>query len=498
MRAFLRKYKYIIFTLLSLYLLTNIIRTLFNIYSLLLFIIIIVYIYKNNKKLFKKFIYKIIYKNKLVKIDNKFVAAKKSLLSIAEAKSLIKNRVNLEVINIEKRKIEQKLNYGNYNVILFGAGSSGKTSIARVILRRIVGETSPTIGTTKNITSYKVNIPLLKRQINIIDTPGLFESSIQGKRREEETISRATNSDLIIFVIDQDLNKYELYLIKELSRIGKSIIIALNKCDLRTESQNKIIKNNIIKITSEISSCKVIETVAYLQKSSRVRNSNKNMSVDVDNLFSEIINTLDSNGEELLADNILFQCNKLGTISKQIINNQRRLSSQRIINKYSWITCGVIAMTPLPAIDLIATSTVNVQMIIEISQIYGVKMRREEASKLTKSIINTLLTLGIVKGGLSVISNILSVNFTTSFVTKFIQSITSAWIIKLVGFSFIEYFEQNQSWGDGGIQKVVQKIYDLNRREKILKDFIDEAVKKIKEYKFDSKQKKLPPQYPYD
>ena len=155
-------------------------------------------------------------------------------------------------------------------------------------------------------------------------------------------------------------------------------------------------------------------------------------------------------------------------------------------------------MTPLPVIDLLATSTVNVQMIIEISQIYGVRMRKEEATKLTKSIINTLLTLGIVKGGLSVITNILSVNFTTTFVTKFIQSITSAWILKLVGLAFIEYFEQNQSWGDGGIQEVVQKMYDINRREKLLKDFIEEAVKKIKDYKLDSKRKKLPPQNPYD
>ena len=34
---------------------------------------------------------------------------------------------------------------------------------------------------------------------------------------------------------------------------------------------------------------------------------------DVSNLFKEIIETLDANGEELLADNILFRCNKLGT-----------------------------------------------------------------------------------------------------------------------------------------------------------------------------------------
>ena len=334
----LKRYKYFFLILLSIYLIINIIKSFLNLYTLLFLLIFVSYIYINNKKLFKKLIYKILFKNNIIKIDNKFLAAKKSLLSISDTKELIKNRVNLEIINIERKKIEQKLNSGSYNVILFGAGSSGKTSIARVILKRIVGETSPTIGTTKQITSYQIDIPLLKRKINIIDTPGLFESSIQGRKREEETILRASNSDLIIFVIDQDLNKYELYLIEELSRIGKTIIIALNKCDLRTENQNKIIKKNIIKITSKISNYKIIETVASHQYLAREKNTTKSIGVDVDNLFTEIINTLDNNGEELLADNILFQCNKLGKISKKIIDNQRRISSQRIINKYSWIT----------------------------------------------------------------------------------------------------------------------------------------------------------------
>ena len=77
----------------------------------------------------------------------------------------------------EKNKLEQQLNHGDYNVLLFGAGSSGKTSIARALLRSLIGETSPTIGTTKDIKSYKIRIPILKRNINIIDTPGLFEAS---------------------------------------------------------------------------------------------------------------------------------------------------------------------------------------------------------------------------------------------------------------------------------------------------------------------------------
>ena len=245
MNNFLKNYNKYIIPLLIIYLVTNIVKSVFNIYFLLILLGITLFLYKTNKRLFKKILYKTIFKNKSYTLNNKVIAAKKTLKGINEIIYQIENKVNVEMINYEKFKIEKQLNSADYNVILFGAGSCGKTSLARGLLKSIVGETSPTIGTTKDSNIYKINIPFLKRNINIIDTPGLFEASIEGERREEKTIKKASKSDLIIFVIDQDLNKYELYLIKQLSKIGKSIIIALNKCDLRSRNQNESIKINI-------------------------------------------------------------------------------------------------------------------------------------------------------------------------------------------------------------------------------------------------------------
>ena len=154
----------------------------------------------------------------------------------------INDRVKVELLNYQKNKLKSQLNKGDYKVTLFGAGSSGKTSIARLLLNNIVGKTSAKICTTKQINSYKIRIPILKRNINIIDTPGLFEPSRLGEEREKATILQASNSDLVLFVVDQDINKYENYLIKELLKIGKKIIIVLNKCDLRSRDENNLIK----------------------------------------------------------------------------------------------------------------------------------------------------------------------------------------------------------------------------------------------------------------
>ena len=61
-----------------------------------------------------------------------------------------------------------------------------------------------------------------------------------------------------------------------------------------------------------------------------------------------------------------------------------------------------------------------------------------------------------------------------------------------------EYFINGQTWGDRGIQEVIEDIYKLNKREEILNKFIREAIKKIRIKDSDQFQQKLPPYYQND
>jgi len=213
-----------------------------------------------------------------------------------------------------------------------------------------------------------------------VDTPGLFEPSKLGEQREKATIIQASNSDLVLFVLDQDINKYENYLIKELLKLRKKIIIVLNKCDLRSRDENNLIKENIISITSaRKNKISVVQTIAVTQKSTYTKSDSLNLIPEVGSLFREIIETLDNNGEELLADNILFRSIKLGIKSKNFIQEQRYLMSNKVISKYMWVTGGVILVNPLPAVDFLTTTSVNLQMIMELSKIYEIKLTKNDA-----------------------------------------------------------------------------------------------------------------------
>ncbi|MEB3261958.1 MAG: DUF697 domain-containing protein, partial [Cyanobacteriota bacterium] len=68
----------------------------------------------------------------------------------------------------------------------------------------------------------------------------------------------------------------------------------------------------------------------------------------------------------------------------------------------------------------------------------------------------------------------------------------AAWLTRVAGLSLIRYFEQNQSWGDGGVQQVVQQQYDLSRREGALRAFLESAFRRVVE----PLRQQLPPQRP--
>ena len=155
-------------------------------------------------------------------------------------------------------------------------------------------------------------------------------------------------------------------------------------------------------------------------------------------------------------------------------------------------------INPLPVVDFLTTTSVNVQMILDISKIFNAKITKKEAIDLSKSLLTTIAKLRILKGGISVINTALSTNFTTILISKSIQSITSCWLIRIVGLSIIEYFNNGQNWGDNGIQEVIEKIYKLNKREETLNKFIKEAIEKLRVKEGNQSQAKLSPYFQKD
>ena len=103
------KLKYIKYVVLILfhYILFSIFVRIVNIYTLLFLIIIIYTFYNIDKKLFKKIVYKFIYKNKKNKLSfkNTYGAAKISLEGVEKINEKISDKVKAELLNYQKNKL---------------------------------------------------------------------------------------------------------------------------------------------------------------------------------------------------------------------------------------------------------------------------------------------------------------------------------------------------------------------------------------------------------
>jgi uncharacterized protein len=201
---------------------------------------------------------------------------------------------------------------------------------------------------------------------------------------------------------------------------------------------------------------------------------------DISPLIHRLAAVLRAEGDDLVADNILLQANRLGAEARELIDAQRRRLADRVVTRYQWISAGVVTVTPLPVVDLLAAAAINTQMTIEIGKIYDCNLDKAAAQELALSLGKTLTSLGIVKGAIQLLTTALKVNLATYALGKGIQGITTAYLTRIAGRSFIEYFRQDRSWGDGGIAEVVQEQFQLNRKDEFIKIFIQQAIERIK------------------
>ena len=427
-------------------------------------------------------------------IQTKKQAAKKSLESIDRLIDRIQNNVAIEALRQERVRVENELSRGDLEVVVFGTGSSGKTSLIRALLNEIVGDTGPSMGSTTKSIAYKLHLKGLDRAIKLIDTPGILEGGQDGRPREKDALLKATHADLMIVVVDSDLREAEFEIIKSLAKVGKRLLLVLNKVDLRgIDEEKQLLQLLRTRTMGLIQTNDVISTTASPQSIPRPGMNPIQPLPEIDDLVKRLASVLFEDGEELLSDNILLQCRNLGNVGKQILSKQREKLARRCVDRYGWISSGVVVITPLPGVELLGTAAVNAQMVIEVAKIYGIQISKIKAKELAISVGRTITGLGLVQGGVTLISSAITLNLPGLIVGRAIQSITAAWLTRVAGASFITYFEQNQDWGDGGMQEVVQRQYDLNQREATLNNFINKALKRVVEPLNKRHRKQLPP-----
>lgn len=412
--------------------------------------------------------------------EEKTEAAEETLKAVQKQVTQIQDEVARQELITRSREIESILSRGEIQVVVFGTGSAGKTSLVNSLMGRMVGKVGAPMGTTGEGETYSLKLKGLERPILITDTPGILEAGVVGTQREQLARELATEANLLLFVVDNDLRQSEYEPLRRLAEIGKRSILVFNKTDLYSEDDQETI---LARLRQRVKGfIAVMDVVAIAANPQAVRLENGEIfqpESDVMPLIRRLAAVLRSEGEDLVADNILLQSQRLGEEARRLIDNQRRRQAEKVVERFQWISAGVIAVTPLPGLDLLAAAAVNAQMVVEIGKIYGCELNMERGKELALSLGKTMVSLGIVRGAIELLSTALRLNVATIVIGKAIQGVTAAYLTRIAGKSFIEYFRNDQDWGDGGITEVVQRQFQLNRKDEFIKAFVQEAIARV-------------------
>jgi uncharacterized protein len=407
-------------------------------------------------------------------------AAQENIKAVRQQVSQIQDEVARRELLMRSKEIERNLARGELLVVVFGTGSAGKTSLVNALMGRMVGEVGAPMGTTEDGATYRLKLKGVDREILITDTPGILEAGVAGTEREKLARRLATQADLLLFVLDNDLRKSEYDPLKLLAEIGKRSVVILNKSDLYTETDLEAILGKLRERVRGIVGANDVIAIAANPQPVRLETGEIfQLETDIMPLIRHMAAVLRAEGDDLLADNILLQSQRLGEEARQLIDTQRLRQAEKIVERFQWIGAGVIAVTPIPVVDLLATAAVNAQMVVEIGRIYGCDINAERARELALSLAKTLVSLGVVKGAIELVSTALQFSVGGFLAGRAIQGVSAAYLTRIAGKSFIEYFRHDQDWGDGGMTEVVQKQFQLNRRDEFIKSFVQEAITRV-------------------
>lgn len=283
-------------------------------------------------------------------------AATSTLQAVRQQVAQIQDEVTRQALLSRTREIEANLARGEIQVVVFGTGSAGKTSLVNAIMGRIVGEVNAPMGTTQAGETYCLRLKGLERKILITDTPGILEPGVAGTEREQLARALATEADLLLFVVDNDLRRSEYEPLRGLAEIGKRSLLILNKTDLYTENDTEVILARLReRVRTFIATNDVVAIAANPQPAKLETGETYQPEPDIIPLLRRMASILRAEGEDLVADNILLQSLRLGEEARKLIDSQRRRQADRIVERYQWIGAGVVSVTPLPVVDLLAT-----------------------------------------------------------------------------------------------------------------------------------------------
>ncbi|MCA9247544.1 MAG: GTP-binding protein [Planctomycetales bacterium] len=396
----------------------------------------------------------------------------------------------------ELEEMARKLETGRVEIVVFGEISTGKSALINALIGDAVSEVNVQGGWTKDVWHQSWSgagycVPgFADSQVVLVDTPGLNE--VDGAGRAEIARAAAQRADLILFVTDSDLNETEYSALVELAASHKPILLILNKTDLYSRTELNALSEMFhgpryaaLVDQENILFCRADpkETEYVIESADgSTRSQWRKPSPDVESVRIRALEVLEREGKSLLALNgAMYAADKSDRMAALRIQMRER-KAQSMVWSYAVVKSIAVAINPLPLVDVVGGSAVDVTMVVNLAKVYGIELTSKNARALVESILKAA---GWVMLGEAVTS------YASSFfkgltlghgtvLTALPQGAAAGYGSYIVGQAARYYFEHGASWGSESPKTVVTRILDTTEKESVLRRLKEEIKAKIR------------------
>ncbi len=358
--------------------------------------------------------------------------------------------------------MQQKIRQGDLHVCVFGKVSAGKSSLLNALLGKHEFSVSPLHGETRTSRIEHWQDSVIGG-VHLIDTPGINE--MNGEEREKLAYDVASRCDLLLFVTDSDLTRTEMEALTQVREAHRPVLVALNKKDryteaeldsllgsIRAQCEPLIPAENIVAVAADPAPVSVVtiddkgrQHGVHTQTTSRYRCIDR----------SHMAHTGRPRARTIAALNAAIFAGRLSDQVAERMVAARREIAERVTRSYSLYKGLAVAVNPVPVADLLAAATVDVALVIRLSEVYGLSLSKSEGSKLLLTIAGQMIALMGAVWGVHLASSVLK-GMTAGLsvtVTGLAQGALAYYATYLVGRSAEEYLINGKSWGEDGPQE---------------------------------------------
>jgi small GTP-binding protein len=376
-----------------------------------------------------------------------------------------------------------------FRVVVLGTGPVGKTSLVNALLRRAVGETGATSGTTRAGQAHTHRIDGVEGTLLLTDTPGLGEAGAGGRAHELEAIELATGADLVLYLLDHDLTRSDCEVISALGQQGKRLLIALNKKDRFAEADRLAVMDKLRERLRDSVAAEDVVSVAAAPSPIQLRVRKPDGSTetvletelpDLEELERRVESVLAHEGDALRAGNLLLRGRLKEQAEREALRLERRAEAEAVIERHQWLAAMTAFANPVLALGPMAVGAVQLRMLSELAAVYDAELSPDFVKLVGRRMTQALLKLGAAEMAASVLGGLLKINPLGFAAGGLVQAVAMAYLTRLSGDSFVEYLEDGGDWAEDGMQKALARQLQESRRSEWLVQFAKLAIERLR------------------